>query len=346
MASEVRIARAPQRRRGAAFVASATIAAASLAVGVFSSSNTAFGSVVSIHSSLLRLSRSRRDAPSRGLKLQAGPFLVHQERKEPKTLPLEKQGRRQRKLVRENPSAEWKEVKIEKPIPQADEDGASLLRQIRAMNQAARFLPFLDLAVHSSGFREAHAVHSFQMIDAMRKGMTPDELDQLGSQSGLHALVSKTEKLLIEAHELREKQKADEARTTPSELAERSSGEDEDIIGFGPEGIATLLFSIARMKQVATLHGLVPKITVEGMVWASEMDGKSIVDTVYAISELKDITKLLQDELLPLIVQGRLIGPAKREVAIKSKNHYTRLRDALNTLRRDIPYLRRFLGKW
>lgn len=243
---------------------------------------------------------------------QAAYFITEEElQREP---PIKKK-RRKRVYLRED--GEWKLISKEQPLPTPSEDPSKLLLQIDESGKALRLLEFLENAVHSPAFEMKHAVRALDTLVVQRPSLNEEDLARLGDQPGLGALVERTKAFLQQI-------------------------EDEDG-GLGPRWSTLLLHALAVYQDVPVLHRLVVPVAEEAAQAVPDMNNKQLARCVWAIGELRHVSRLLQDNLLPLMVQNSRILGVRAYLKAKAPFEYSLLRRGLFKLRRDVPYLREFL---
>eukprot|EP00913_Durusdinium_trenchii_P014880 g13955.t2 len=130
-------------------------------------------------------------------------------------------------------------------------------------------LRFLESAVHSPAFDEKLAARTLCLLATQRPSLSQKELSSLCSQSGLVALVAKTVKLL-------------------------QTRADEDT-GLGPRWSALVLQALAVYKDVPVLQKLVVPVAEDAARAALEMNNQQVALCVWAVAELKEVSRLLQD---------------------------------------------------
>lgn len=217
---------------------------------------------------------------------------------------------------------EWKmasKLRNGDQLPNPSEDRSTLLRQLEETQKAQNLLPFLEAAVHSPALDQYVAARALCLLSMQRPSLSSDELTRLTSQPGLMALVTKMVELLTR----------DESESSNS--------------GLGPRWSALVLQALAVYKDVPVLHKLVVPVAEEAAIAAADMNNQQVALCVWAVAELKELSRLLQDNLLPLMVQNNRILGVRAYLKVKAPFEHSLLKQAILKLRRDVPYLRDFL---
>jgi len=235
----------------------------------------------------------------------------------------EKRKKRRRGRAYEFEDGEWKFVqKKTDELPSPSEDRSSLLMQLEETSKAQRLLTFLEAAVHSPALDKFVAARALCLLTIQRPSLNNEELIRLGSQPGLIALVAKMEELLKRSDDVK--------------------GES-DTGGLGPRWSALVLQALAVFKDVPVLHKLVVPVAEDAAIAAADMNNQQVALCVWAVAELKEVSRLLQDNLLPLMVQNNRILGVRAYLKVKAPFEHSLLKQGILKLRRDVPYLRDFL---
>ncbi|CAE8717007.1 unnamed protein product [Polarella glacialis] len=297
------------------------------------------------HRSLLRCPRS--SVVAKAYLADKGTFLVYEEMKKP---PKEKlvRKRRGRTFNRLSPEDPWEEVEEEVEIGLPSEDPDKLAMQFFGLKKVSHMLAFLESAVHSPAFKERHAVKALESLVTWRLagGFSEDELARFGREPGVLALADRLQELLAQRESLRSQREvdADKEGEEKEEEEEKEDEEEDEDEGLGAHGSVSALRSIAVFKEEAPkLSRLVPALASEAKRVAKTMCNKQVAICVWAISELKSLTRQLQDELLPLLVQNGRIHGVRQYCKDYAHAEYALLKRGILALRRDVPYLCKFL---
>jgi len=222
--------------------------------------------------------------------------------------------RRGRKWTRED--GEWKEIIKPDPLPIPSEDPGRLMLQIEETGKASRLLEFLETAVLSPAFQIKHAARALDTLVVQRPSLREDSY-RLNDQPGMLALVTKMEESL-------------------------QSLEDQEE-SLGPRASALLMYDLAVYQDIGLLNRLVIPVATQAARAVPDMNNKQIALCVWAVAELKHVSRLLQDNLLPLMVQNNRILGVRSYLKAKAPFEHSLLKQALFKLRRDVPYLQDFL---
>eukprot|EP00439_Symbiodinium_sp_Y106_P021645 s1406_g2.t1 len=210
--------------------------------------------------------------PQAALFITEEPFWLRLYEELQRAPPIKKK-RRKRVYLRED--GEWKLISKDQPLPTPSEEPSKLLLQIDESGKALRLLEFLENAVHSPAFEMKHAVRALDTLVVQRPSLNEEDLARLGDQPGLAALVERTKAFLQQI-------------------------EDEDG-GLGPRWSTLLLHALAvyqdiqQSDDIPVLHRLVVPVAEEAAQAVPDMNNKQLARCVWAIGELRHVSRLLQD---------------------------------------------------
>lgn len=319
------------RARSQAKTAVSKILAGAIFISLSSVVQENFHAATFVARSFRNTRRDQLERRRRVVSCADGAYLSIEERKGNMRMKPRNKKRRGKIWAREMIDGSYELVeekkKTEQPLPSPSDDPSMLLKQIADTRHPLRLCTFMESAAHSPAFTVEHGVKALDVLSRQRQELTKENRNQIASHPGLEVLVERMEELLAQAA-----------------LAREKGAEEESL---GPRLTTIALRAIATCRDdVSVPHRLVVPLASEAALAASDMSNQEVAVSVWAISRLKELTLLLQDNLLPLMVQNNRLLGVREYCKQKARYEYTLLKQAIMTLRRDVPYLRQFLPMW